>query len=251
VNTISKFNKSSLAVIAMMMCFGGKALATDPNYPSDNQKLDGDTFWARVDIPGFKNLSDPNDTTEYNAPQNCKLTVYKDDGKTLSVRFTKLKTKSDGSLISDIKNPIVLNKQYTIERNTFLRYDCGHSGVTFGGLVVPFKFYLSGDNKIAASSTVAPYIGYSNYSTVPGLIVTPIFSAGLGLVSVANPTSNATETKPAFSTALGFKVTSIKNQNFNAGILVGKDFLSKADRDNDPVVSKLWLSFYVGYTIGE
>ena len=81
--------------------------------------------------------------------------------------------------------------------------------------------------------------------------ITPIISAGLGLVSVANPTTNITETKSAFSTAVGIKVTSVKNENFNAGILVGKDFVSKADRDNDPVVSKLWLSLYVGYSLGE
>lgn len=79
--------------------------------------------------------------------------------------------------------------------------------------------------------------------------MTPIVSAGLGLVPITNPTTNSTETKAALSTAVGLVVTSSKSESFNAGVLIGKDFLGEVDRKNDPSVGKLWLSFYVGYAL--
>jgi Sec-independent protein secretion pathway component TatC len=116
--------------------------------------------------------------------------------------------------------------------------------------VVPFKFRLGGDKGITASSTIAPYVGFRMaFFQGFGLSFTPLISGGLGLVPVTDQNTNTTETKSALSLATGFIMTSSKNERFNAGILIGKDVLSKTDRERDPNVDKAWLSFYLGVSM--
>jgi hypothetical protein len=122
------------------------------------------------------------------------------------------------------------------------------TGVLFGALVVPFKFHLGGENKLTASSTIAPYVGFRGPAPF-GLTFAPVVSAGLGLVPVNNPETDETDTKSAFSVAIGLLLTHSKNDKFNAGILFGKDFLSKSDRAGDDTVDEPWFSIYAGYKL--
>jgi hypothetical protein len=137
---------------------------------------------------------------------------------------------------------------YRIEVAQLVQYPYRRTGVMFGALVVPFKFHMGGENKLSASSTVAPYIGFRGPAPF-GLTFTPIVSAGLGLVPVNDPSTDETDTKSAFSFALGVLLTHSKNDKFNAGVLFGKDFLSKSDRVGDDTVDKVWFSIYVGYKL--
>ena len=54
---------------------------------------------------------------------------------------------------------------------------------------------------------------------------------------------------PAFSTAVGLVLSSSKNDTFNAGLIFGKDFLSRSDRKSDPDAGDIWFSVYVGYSM--
>lgn len=119
--------------------------------------------------------------------------------------------------------------------------------VTFGGLVVPFKFRLGGDNAITSSSTVAPYVGFtSRHLQFFGVSLNPVITGGVGFVPIVNPATGQSETKSAFSFGAGFVMTSSKNEQFSAGLLFGRDVLSKSDRALDPNADKPWLSFYLG-----
>jgi hypothetical protein len=139
------------------------------------------------------------------------------------------------------------HSSYQISRTALEGFGFRRTGVTFGGLVIPFKYRLGGDKGITSSSTVAPYVGFrTRYLQGYGVSFTPILSAGLGLVPVTDPTEGKTETKPAFSMAIGLVMTSSKNDQFNAGLVFGRDLLSKSDRTLDPNVDKPWLSFYLG-----
>ncbi|TFW31751.1 hypothetical protein [Massilia horti] len=143
--------------------------------------------------------------------------------------------------------PAQPGSQYKIKNEIYSMVSYRTTGIAFGGLIVPFKFRLGSDKKIAASPTIAPYLGFrSSWFQGFGTEVIPVVSAGLGLVPVADPSTNKTETKPAFSTAIGITMNSSKSKDFSAGILIGKDFLSRADRAPDPSVSKVWISAWVG-----
>jgi hypothetical protein len=141
----------------------------------------------------------------------------------------------------------VINGTYKISNTQLSQATSKTTGVAFGALVVPFKFRLGNDKKLTASSTIAPFIG-ARWDGLQGFGMEgmPVLAAGLGMVPVTNPTTHTTETKSAYSTAAGFTLTSVKNSSFSAGILVGKDFLSKSDQAGDPSVGKLWISIWLG-----
>lgn len=233
--------------------FSEEAAATpapEATYPSDEDRLDGDHLTLRVNAKIFKAFEDKGEDPVLKcAPKGSEIIVTKDgSGDSISLRFHSVPKETEKDL-DGCKGGDRVNEstQYSTKRLDLLAYDFRRSGVTYGGLVVPFKFYLGGDKKISPSSTVAPYIGFRGPAPF-GLTFTPIISAGLGLVPVSNPDSDKTETKTALSTAIGLVLSSSKNQSFNAGLIVGKDFLSSADRETDPTVSKAWFSVYLGYS---
>lgn len=137
---------------------------------------------------------------------------------------------------------------YKIKVDELTEHPYRRTGVMFGALVVPFKFHMGGENKLSASSTIAPYVGFRGPAPF-GLTFAPVVSAGLGLVPVNDAATGETETKSAFSVAVGVLLTHSKNDKFNAGVLFGKDFLSKGDRAGDDTVDKVWFSIYAGYKL--
>jgi hypothetical protein len=231
-------------------------------YPSDEDRLDGDTLKLRVNIRGFKEVGAPDtNQTTWCAPRGTKLKVTRELQDKLLVRFeldAGDKTKPDApkfentskGAYEDCAKTGVVNEytQYWIPRSALEQYAYRRSGVMFGALIVPFKFHLGSEYKLSASSTIAPYVGF-RWFTVWGATVTPVLSAGLGLVPVTSASSGETETKSAFSAATGFVVTSTKNDKFNAGFLLGKDFLSKGEQGTDSTVDNLWISLYAGYKV--
>lgn len=78
-------------------------------------------------------------------------------------------------------------------------------GVTFGGLVVPFKFQLTGKQDFKASASAAPYMGYRLGFTGSGVELAPVVFAGIGVVS-------ATKTKEKTSTTDGEDGTTTKTE---------------------------------------
>jgi len=224
--------------------------ASTQSYPSDDNRLDGDHLHLRTNARGFVPIGG-SDKDAKCAIVGSKLSVRSEaaDG-TIVVRFYDLPTvKDDSEEAKDCPKSQQVNTftSYTIKKTQLLGYDFRRTGVTFGGLVVPFKFRLGGDKGITASSTIAPYVGFRMaFFQGFGLSFTPLISGGLGLVPVTDQNTNTTETKSALSLATGFIMTSNKSERFNAGILIGKDVLSKPDRERDPNVDKAWLSFYLG-----
>lgn len=136
---------------------------------------------------------------------------------------------------------------YTIDKKILDDFAFKRTGIAFGALIVPFKFRLGNAKALVSSTTLAPYVGFRTplFQSL-GLTFTPVVSAGLGLVPVANPSGKGTDSKTAFSTAMGWILTSDKDDKFSVGALVGRDFLGKADREADSAVNKLWISLYIG-----
>jgi hypothetical protein len=234
------------------------------SFPGDADRLDGDHLKLRVNVYGFEALDGPEKGKPFCAPKGSKITVTKQDDDQLFVRFrlpdTSAPKKDDGQMfatgeavtegaLADCPSSTRVNEhtQYKISYTSLSQNAYRRTGVIFGALVVPFKFHLGGSNKLSSSSTIAPYVGFRGPAPF-GLTFTPVVSAGLGLVPVSNGSGEA-ETRSAFSAAVGVLLTHSKSDKFNAGILFGKDFLSKADRAGDDTVDKVWFSLYAGYAL--
>jgi hypothetical protein len=249
--------------------------------PGDDDRLDGDVLRFKTNVHPFT-LVGSNDAAQYCAPRTSKAKVTKESDGDVYIRFKSLpatKSNAPTPLLEELgitsrasrskkassneENLIDCSRdarfltvseddQYVISRANLDEFGYQRKGIIFGGLVVPFKYYLGGDKRVSTSTTVAPYIGYRT-KRVLGLNVMPIVSAGLGLVQVNTTTladdgteSASSETKPALSAAMGLRFTSQKNKNFSAGLLIGKDKLSRKDRASDPTVNEKWISLYVG-----
>jgi hypothetical protein len=245
-------------------------------YPSDEDRLDGDHLKLKVNVIGFKPIdgSEADKAKEMCAPKGSTIIVNKHKGDQILVNII-LGKEVKAAKIDEAEAKKQMNKrrwlpsgetaspdafdqckatlvneytEYSINTATLSDHTYRRSGVMFGALVVPFKFHLGGSKRLSASPTIAPYIGFRGPAPF-GLTFAPVFSVGLGLVPVANTETGQTDTKSAFSTAVGVLLTSTKNDKFNAGILFGKDFVSKDDRGKDDTVNKVWFSLYAGYKL--
>ena len=225
--------------------------------PGDRDALGGDHLTLRTNAYGFKEASSDKPADKC-APQGSTLRVLQELNGMVTVQFRDIPDQPRGVLgtpqvTQEALDACKADKRvntytaYQISRTALEGFGFRRSGVTFGGLVVPFKYRLGGDKGIVSSSTVAPYVGFrTSYLQGYGVSFTPVLSAGLGLVPVTDPNQDKTDTKPAFSMAIGIVMTSSKNDQFNAGLVFGRDLLSKSDRALDPNVDKPWLSFYLG-----
>jgi hypothetical protein len=240
--------------------------AATTSFPDDGDQLDGDHLKLRVNVYGFEAIDGPQKGNALCAPKGSKISVTMHEGDQLFVRFRLPKTDSPkqqqsaglfstGEALTQealadcpAANMVNGHTQYKISHALLSQHAHRRTGVMFGALVVPFKFHLGGSSKLSSSSTIAPYVGFRGPAPF-GLAFTPVLSAGLGLVPISNATTGETETKSAFSAAIGILLTHSKNDQFNAGVLFGKDFLSKSDRAGDDAVDKVWFSLYAGYKL--
>lgn len=252
-------------LFAVITIFGITTEASGRDKPtvttSYSESMVGDRFELEANIEGFK---DP-DKNDKCAPLGAKFAVNNFDPKTdmLDLTFPVVKKQSnsfknliglsDDSVLDDAQKACPNERRvngytnYTIESNKVDHSAFKRTGIAFGALIVPFKFRLGNAKELVSSATIAPYVGVrTSLFQGWGLTFTPIASAGLGLVPVADASGKGTSTKAAFSTAAGLLITSKKSEQFSVGALIGRDFLGRTDREADPAVNKLWVSIYVG-----
>ncbi|MBC7685601.1 MAG: hypothetical protein H7176_10280 [Bdellovibrionales bacterium] len=235
--------------------------AVEPRIASSVGKDVGDHLLLTTDVWGFIPVSD--DPGILSTPPRCagKLSKFSRVGtagtdtfvmfyyvhEPLSKETCTTWSGADAKQNLAAKGLVVEGTVYKISSARYAAISAKSNGLAFGALLVPFKFRLGSDAKVVSSATVAPYIGlrWRGFQGF-GFEGMPVISAGLGIVPISDPATKKTETRAAFSTAIGFTVSSSKNADFSAGVLLGKDFLGKSDRLIDPSVSKAWVSIWVG-----
>lgn len=140
--------------------------------------------------------------------------------------------------IKDAGGPLPeLNKPYTLCKDNTKSYKYRRAGgIDTGILVIPYKV-RSGD--LYGDSTLGPYIA------LKGSSISLLATFGLTQVSVAEATSGNVKTESGISYAVGL-VWSVTN-DFDVGLVAGKDHLSGAAGDAFEFQDKTWWSFAIGY----
>ena len=165
---------------------------------NDGDRLDGDILKLTTNVSPFKLLRG-NASDVFCAPKNSRVRVTKEEDGVVFLNFKsvpsggvlesfRLSKENEDDSVNDCAQvgelPTVFkDEQYSISRAILDDFGYERRGLSFGALVVPFKYYLGGDKRISASTTVAPYIGYRRFRVL-GLNIMPVVSAGLGLVPV-------------------------------------------------------------------
>lgn len=220
-----------------------------PSYPGDDESFKGDSLTFRTLAQRIKRTDQADtDTATYCAGPRTSVRVRDETTTDITFRVDELPKSAPTCPVG--VTPVQPGIQYAISKTNLANYDYYRTGVSFGGLVVPFKVRLGKDKDLIASPAIAPFVGYRTaWMQGVGVTFTPVLAAGLSLVPVPDATGETTETKAAYTTAIGFRVTSSKNGGFSAGLLYGRDFLGKRIADTDPRLHKPWFSFYVGASL--
>lgn len=221
-----------------------------PKYPSSDESQVGDHLKLTVDVHGFTPISESANKAIRCAGKGSKYSVVATDGNSTLVKFYHIEPRMSTDTCPESALMVAEGSVYKITNTTYLLAQSKTAGIAYGVLAVPFKFRLGSDKKLISSVTIAPYIaGRLTWLQGFGYELMPVWAAGVGLVPVPSADGKSTETKSAFSSAVGFTLSSAKDPKYSAGVLYGRDFVSKSDRGNDSGVSKPWLSLWLGVAL--
>lgn len=120
------------------------------------------------------------------------------------------------------------------------------TGVKYGLLVAPYKYYTS-DGDLKPAATIAPYAGWRLDSNAVGVGFSGILFAGPAMIPVSAEDGG---TSNLFAVSGGGGVLVELNKQFNIGALIGFDVVSQSDKSKFDNHGKPWLSISFGYNFG-
>jgi hypothetical protein len=117
-------------------------------------------------------------------------------------------------------------------------------GLTYGTLIVPYKYQFRGDRSVAGGATLGGYVGY-RASSLLFTSVSLITFAGPTKVDVARLKDGKAETESLAGLSYGVGMLGTVKDSFKAGLVIGTDRVAKsAGYVNN---GKAWVSLSLGY----
>jgi len=148
----------------------------------------------------------------------------------------------------DPKTLVDYDIPYEFTADSFQKVRSQRMGFTWGGLVVPYKFYLN-DHSFHSNASAVGYVGYEGY--FPGVNLAGIVALGPGTTSTTQTTPAAnqntqsttkTTTAVTYTAATGIVATFGGALKF--GLLVGWDWQGKGT--GFAYEGKTWLALSIG-----
>lgn len=119
------------------------------------------------------------------------------------------------------------------------------SGLTYGVLVVPFKYHLTGSKEFKGSGSIGPYAGYKQESGSWGASLEYVGFLGLTSIAVERNVDGVQTTDNLSGVSFGGGVIGRIRDDFQVGLILGADRVGKSARYADN--GKLWLAVSIGY----
>lgn len=137
------------------------------------------------------------------------------------------------------------DKALQIDAPTLAAYPINRSGHSYGALMVPFKYHVTGSRRFQGSGSVGPYAGYKMESGKWGASLELVGFLGLSSVQVDRVQDGKPikEDLSAFSYGVG-AIGRIR-ENFQVGVVLGADRVSKESMYPDN--GKAWIAVTIGY----
>ncbi|MFZ2652265.1 MAG: hypothetical protein WA210_19380 [Burkholderiaceae bacterium] len=230
-----------LATLLIALSAGAQAA------PNDEKNYRGDRISFPVDITatldsdaGGKTVCIPANTTLQG------LGSGKNTGD-ISVRIGKV--FGDVTDCKDTSKTVPKTVGINIAKQTLDSYIPDRFGLTYGALVVPFKYHYSGSKEFKGGSTVGPYLGYRFDRNTIGLGLKFVGFLGGSAIAVDQVVNGTTTTQnlAGFSYGYGF-IGQVKNE-FQLGVVVGKDRVSQSAGYADN--GKSWVAISLGFAFSE
>jgi len=142
-------------------------------------------------------------------------------------------------------NDVVLVKQEDINGTPPDRY-----GLTYGALLVPFKYHLGGSKSFTSSASVGGYIGFrQDRSGKTGLALEYIGFLGAATVPVAQNVNGQSSTQNMSGVTYGVGILGTVKGSFHMGVVFGADRVNASAHYEDN--GKPWLAVEIGYAFSD
>lgn len=174
-------------------------------------------------------------------PPLTRMSVIGKHNSELIVKIT------DGAVDCD-KKSIDTGEAYLLSVTELTQSGLARTGSTYGALIVPFKWHMQGDRDITGSSTVGAYLGYRfETANAIGYTLTPVAFLGGANISVATTDSNGqAKNDNMFGFSAGFGLIGTFKRDFQAGVVIGWDHVSKSA--GYQYNGKPWLALEIGFS---
>ena len=125
----------------------------------------------------------------------------------------------------------------------------GREGLTYGALVVPYKYFYSGSKDFLAGSTVGPYFGYRLSRQTIGFETKFIVFLGATTASVSQTSGGQTSNQNLAGFSYGFGMITEIKKSFQLGFVLGIDRVS--DSIAYPNSGQPWAAISIGFDFGQ
>lgn len=176
--------------------------------------------------------------TDVCIPARAHITVIGQDADNLYVKLDDdEKDCNNGAILS-------ASVAYSIERKVIDTSGMTRTGLTYGALVIPFKYQTTGDKDFTGSATVGGYMGY-RFETLRklGFTATPVAFMGASNISADKKSGSGSENVMGFSFGVGL-IGTLKGA-FQVGIVAGWD---RVGQNTDYQYNgDMWIAAEIGY----
>jgi hypothetical protein len=213
---------------------------------NDQENFYGDRLGILVNMKAQKIIPNPPPkTVDVCIPGGTTMVVIGQQKKDNTIMVILNSTETDcynsggGKQELDTKTAFIVNLD-DLRNSGFTR-----TGITYGTLVVPFKYQLTGDKDFTGSATLGGYVGF-RYETRKwiGITLTPILFVGASSNSVQNSSKSSTDNIMGFSYGGGL-IGTIKS-SFQVGIVIGADIVGNSV--NYQYNGKPWIALEIGFS---
>lgn len=120
-------------------------------------------------------------------------------------------------------------------------------GLTYGTLMVPFKYHMRGEKRFSAGASVGGYMGFrQDRSGKTGLATQYIVFLGATSVAVPQTVDGSTTTQNMAGVSYGIGMLGTLKDSFQMGLVLGADRVNSSAGYKDN--GKPWLAVSLGYS---
>lgn len=171
-------------------------------------------------------------------PAYTNMVVIGQDENHLMV---KLESPKRGHLDNSLKDDV----SYSIRKEKVYNSGLERTGTTYGALVVPYKYQLTGNKDLTGASSIGAYMGYRVESIDLlgiGFSLTPIAFGGASSISVHE--ASGTDSN-VLGVSYGFGLITTLKHEFQVGAVIGWDHVGTSY--NYQYNGKPWVALEIGY----
>lgn len=139
----------------------------------------------------------------------------------------------------------VIGQVLIIDEKITKVYTPRSNGLTYGGLVVPFKYYVNGSRDFKGAGSIGPYAGWKSYYPNLDAGIEFVGFAGLGVVKAENTVDGKTQSDNLAAFSFGLGAIGRIHDDFQIGLIIGQDKVGKSSQYKDD--GKWWIALSVGY----